>query len=1396
MKRKIIAFFLSAVVMTSSAVSSMAGEVESGVEEQNEQHNASLNEDSLSDISYEDGLNIDISDSEDNQSSLVQSAEEDCDLITDEIELDASAAPESGEPQDLAIIEQPQDAVSTGYSRPVTVSIKATGSGLTYNWQYAFGDLNNWFAFTADEGNGFSTITVPMTDSSYAHMNVRCMLKDSTGNLLISEPASLSFLVHDHDWAEEVTTEPGCKTEGLKTLTCTICGTTKTEAIPLLGHSWDDGVVTAAPTDTDPGKITYTCTRCHETLTEIIPAAGNTDTDIVAHGTCGETVLWKITKEGNLILFGTGEMSDFTDPHKVPWNNNKDSVKSIELQEGITSIGKYAFCTTKAEHVSLPSTLKKIGDGAFENLNIKEIALPDHLEKISWGAFWMTKLQNIVIPESVASIGAMAFYECQQLTSVSLPEGLEKIGEKTFYRCYRLKTINLPERCTNIDASAFEICSSLTAEVYRDSYQETFCQNNDIKYHAVCKSHQWDTTLTVDKEASCTEEGQKSIHCSACDAVKEGTVESIPALGHDWDHGAVTKPATCTEDGVKTYTCTRCQATRTEAIPATGHVWEAKKRTDKEPTCTAEGLKSLHCAVCGAVQEGTYETISELNHDWDEGRVTTAATCTRDGVRTYTCSRCHGTKTEKIPATGHIWKTEKTTDRLPGCTYEGQKSIHCSVCGAVKTGSAETIPALEHHWDNGTVTKEPTCTEMGEKTYTCSRCHETKIESISKNDHVWETDKKTDKEPTCTEEGTKSIHCSVCGAVKAGTAETIPALGHDWNKGTVTEEATEVSDGVKTFTCSRCGAIRTEPIPATGYDSNSGNGASRADQDFIAANISSVKNYILEKGETSQDNHAVKLVRLRNARMSAICPASLQYDTSTQNLIFVFEQKSPETGSTVKGFISLNSSGKLAAPAMITYTMRTGDTMKGTTVFDTSGFSTSASYKFKVSTSLRVSDSDAQEMLNSVLQTGIVEWQTLLAENFLDIQLAGIGFTNTCTRHLYQTSTLSEASCDTPGEEKTMCRYCGIYTISSISAVGHSWVLTVDKAATCTEEGQESMRCSVCKAVKEGSVKPIPALDHDWDNGKVTKAASCTAAGTKLFTCSRCHLTRTETVPATEHKWNANATVEIAAACTTVGKQSVHCSVCGAVKPESEQTIPALGHSWDEGKVAINPTCTQPGVKTFTCSRCGATRTESIPATGHSFSSWNTTVQPTITSEGQEARTCSSCGYTETRSVANLPNPAPTFNAGTVVLKTGQRTTGLKITNGAVITSVSTSNKKIVTISHSGNTITLKAGKKVGKAKVTINGKSITVKVQKPKVKTSKIVLSSGRRVNLKKGQSSQIKAVVAPFTSTDKISYSTNNKKVATVSRGGRIVAKKKGTAKITVKAGGKKVTVTVVVR
>lgn len=281
------------------------------------------------------------------------------------------------------------------------------------------------------------------------------------------------------------------------------------------------------------------------------------------------------------------------------------------------------------------------------------------------------------------------------------------------------------------------------------------------------------------------------------------------------------------------------------------------------------------------------------------------------------------------------------------------------------------------------------------------------------------------------------------------------------------------------------------------------------------------------------------------------------------------------------------------------------------------------------------------------------------------------------------------------------------------------------------------------------------------------------------------------------HTWNTDCTIDKPATCTENGQKSIHCAVCGAIKSESVQSIPALGHSWDGGNITTAPTCTKSGEKTYRCIKCDVTKVETVPATGvHSFGNWYTTAQPTITSQGQETRTCLACGYTEYRAVAQLPNPTPTFNTGTIILKIGQKTTGFKITNAAVITSVNSSNKKIVTVSYSGSKITLKAGRKTGKATVWINGKAINVKVQKQKVKTAKVIISSGRTVRLSKKQSSQIIAAVAPFTSTDKIRYSTSNKRVATINKNGKIIAKKKGTAKITVKAGKKKAVIKVIVR
>ena len=97
---------------------------------------------------------------------------------------------------------------------------------------------------------------------------------------------------------------------------------------------------------------------------------------------------------------------------------------------------------------------------------------------------------------------------------------------------------------------------------------------------------------------------------------------------HVMDFGSTTVAPTCTTEGVMTYSCTKCDYTKTEVIAALGHLY-------------INGV----CGLCGAAEP--------CDHLWDNGSTTTAATCTTNGEKTYTCRKCSETKTEVITATGH-----------------------------------------------------------------------------------------------------------------------------------------------------------------------------------------------------------------------------------------------------------------------------------------------------------------------------------------------------------------------------------------------------------------------------------------------------------------------------------------------------------------------------------------------------------------------------------------------------------------------------------------------------------------------------------------------------------------------------------------------------------------------
>lgn len=175
------------------------------------------------------------------------------------------------------------------------------------------------------------------------------------------------------------------------------------------------------------------------------------------------------------------------------------------------------------------------------------------------------------------------------------------------------------------------------------------------------------------------------------------------------------------------------------------------------------------------------------------------------------------------------------------------------------------------------------------------------------------------------------------------------------------------------------------------------------------------------------------------------------------------------------------------------------------------------------------------------------------------------------------------------------------------------------------------------------------------------------------------------------------------------------------------------------------------------------------------------------------------CGEKEQRSVGEALTPTMKINATKLPMKVKQSTSKLKVTGlakGDSVASWKSSNTGIVKVNANGK---LTAGKKAGKATVTITLKSglqknVQITVQKKKVTTSKI---SGltKTMTLKKGQKATLMPELTPITSQDKLTFSSSNKKVATVTSKGVITAKKAGKAKITVKAGKKKYTVTVTV-
>lgn len=165
---------------------------------------------------------------------------------------------------------------------------------------------------------------------------------------------------------------------------------------------------------------------------------------------------------------------------------------------------------------------------------------------------------------------------------------------------------------------------------------------------------------------------------------KATQAQTKPAHTHSYT-STVTKASTCTSEGIMTFTCS-CGDSYTEAIGKTAHNY-GSYTYNNDATYESDGTETAVCSVCGDRVTRTADGTKLVHvHSYSES-VTTAPTCTTEGVKTFTCS-CGSSYTEAIPATGHVW-SDYTYNNDATTESDGTKTRCCTVCGERETVTAE-----------------------------------------------------------------------------------------------------------------------------------------------------------------------------------------------------------------------------------------------------------------------------------------------------------------------------------------------------------------------------------------------------------------------------------------------------------------------------------------------------------------------------------------------------------------------------------------------------------------------------------------------------------------------------------------------------------------------------------
>lgn len=741
--------------------------------------------------------------------------------------------------------------------------------------------------------------------------------------------------------------------------------------------------------------------------------------------------------------------------------------------------------------------------------------------------------------------------------------------------------------------------------------------------------HVYSDTFTVDKEATCTEDGEKSRHCvyhnSAADRVD---ITKIPATGHRMvdsvcsacgykEQSVSVKPSISgLVDGGEYLVGTSILAPASSSLTVNGEMVQLK---NGEYTFEEEGTYT----VVSTNSEGVEVSITirvALNVKTDSSFLKEGYTYPLNQTVSVKEGESLSINGSSVPSGEYIFSVEGTylvevTDvsgntsvttikirhthdysiessaKAASCEENGYIEYSCSVCDE---SYRQTISALGHSFSDWSVITNKTCTENGVKTRYCVNCDYAEAEEIPTQGHSWGSDYTVDIEPTCTQDGKKSIHCTVCNEVKDETV--MSALGHKFGEWVLIESAGCTNDGLRQRVCGTCGYIESQNLDLNGHDWQ--------------------EDYTVDKSATCVED-GVKSIHCKN------CDAVKDVTTVPAGHSYGEWEEVKERDCTHSGIREKVCSG--CGNVVSEYLPALGHTWNSEYTVDKAATCISSGVK-----SIRCSVCD------DVKERVVIP----------------------ATDHHYVSTVVKEATCSSDGETRFACSNCDSSYSQYTKKLGHDYV-----GGSCTicdtSEGSVTHVLGLVngKTYKVGTSVVVPEDSHLHINGVDAELI----VGTYVFKeggqytvnldgkevtitiSSNPQLTIDSLVDGYTYPLNQIVSVEIGETLYIDDVEVISGMLPYTFSEEGEHIVKVKRLNGDRvtrsitiqhthsflSNVTVEPTCTTNGVMTYSCSVCGETYEEGIESKGHTFTDWKGISFPSCQASGAKERHCTKCNLVE-----------------------------------------------------------------------------------------------------------------------------------------------------------------------